>query len=73
MSIGLFELQEALYSRLSSDNTLTNTLGAGVFDEVTHNQATPYISMGYGTAIEYGAKDRDWETNKPKLILCPQM
>ena len=59
MSIGLFELQEALYSRLSSDNTLTNTLGAGVFDEVTQNQATPYISMGYGTAIEYGTKDLD--------------
>ena len=59
MSIGQFALQEAIYTRLSTDNTLTSTLGAGVFDEVTQNQATPYISMGYGTAIDYSTKDLD--------------
>jgi hypothetical protein len=30
MSIGQFALQTTIYSTLSSDNTLTNTLGAGV-------------------------------------------
>ena len=59
MSIGQFELQEAIYTRLSTDNTLTSTLGAGVYDEVSQNQATPFVSMGYGTAIDYGTKDID--------------
>ena len=59
MSIGQFALQEAIYTRLNTDNTLTSTLGAGVYDEVTQNQATPFISMGYGTAIDYSTKDLD--------------
>lgn len=59
MSIGLFELQEAVYARLNNDNTLTNTYGAGVYDEVPEGTATPYITLGYGTAIDFSTKDVD--------------
>ena len=59
MSIGQFALQEAVYSRLSSDSNLTSTLGAGVFDEVPEGQSTPYVSLGYGTSVDYSTKDEN--------------
>ena len=34
-------------------------MGAGVFDEVPEGTATPYVTLGYGTAIDYGTKDTD--------------
>lgn len=44
-------LQEAIYSRLSGDATLTTTLGAGVFDHVDDSQAFPYVAIGDLTEI----------------------
>ena len=57
MSIGQFALQTTIYSTLSNDNTLTNTLGAGVFDEVVENASYPFVSLGEETAIDYSTKD----------------
>ena len=57
MSIGQFALQTTIYSTLSGDNTLTNTLGAGVFDEVLDNATYPFVSLGEETAIDYSTKD----------------
>ena len=34
MALGQFAIQTAIYSRLNNDSNLTNTLGAGVYDEV---------------------------------------
>jgi|TARA_R100000231_G_scaffold113462_1_gene84258 hypothetical protein len=59
MSIGQFALQTTIYSTLSSDNTLTNTLGAGVFDEVVENATYPFVALGEETAIDYSTKDLD--------------
>ena len=57
MSIGQFALQTTIYSTLSGDNTLTNTLGAGVFYEVLDNATYPFVSLGEETAIDYSTKD----------------
>ena len=57
MSIGQFALQTTIYSTLSNDNTLTNTLGAGVFDEVVENASYPFVALGEETAIDYSTKD----------------
>ena len=59
MSIGQFALQTTIYSTLSGDNTLTNTLGAGVFDEVLENATYPFVSLGEETAIDYSTKNED--------------
>jgi hypothetical protein len=59
MSIGQFALQTTIYSTLNGDNTLTNTLGAGVFDEVVENATYPFVSLGEETAIDYSTKDLD--------------
>jgi hypothetical protein len=57
MSIGQFALQSTIYSTLSADNTLTSTLGAGVYDEVLEGASYPFVSLGEETAIDYGTKD----------------
>ena len=59
MSIGQFALQTTIYSTLNGDNTLTNTLGAGVFDEVVENATYPFVSLGEETAVDYSTKDLD--------------
>ena len=57
MSIGQFALQTTIYSTLSSDNTLTSTLGAGVYDEVLEGATYPFVSLGEETAVDYSTKD----------------
>ena len=59
MSIGQFALQSTIYSTLNNDNTLTNTLGAGVYDEVLENATYPFVSLGEETAVDYSTKDLD--------------
>tara|TARA_R100001440_G_scaffold72257_1_gene95904 strand:+ start:21448 stop:21852 length:405 start_codon:yes stop_codon:yes gene_type:complete len=59
MSIGQFALQSTIFSTLNNDNTLTNTLGAGVFDEVLENATYPFVSIGEETAVDYSTKDLD--------------
>jgi hypothetical protein len=57
MSVGQFELQKTIYSALSSDNTLTSTLGASVHDEVPQGTAYPFVQIGEDTAVDYSTKD----------------
>lgn len=59
MSIGQFALQTTIYSTLANDNTLTSTLGAGVFDEVLEGASYPFVSLGEETAVDYSTKDID--------------
>ena len=59
MSIGQFALQTTIYSTLSSDNTLTSTLGSGVYDEVVEGATYPFVSLGEETAIDYGTKNEN--------------
>ncbi len=59
MSIGQFALQTTIYSTLSNDNTLTSTLGAGVYDEVLEGASYPFVSLGEETSIDYGTKNED--------------
>ena len=59
MSIGQFALQTTLYSTLANDNTLTSTLGAGVYDEVLEGASYPFVSLGEETAVDYSTKDTD--------------
>ena len=59
MSIAQFPLQEAVYSALSNDNTLTSTLGADIFDDVLEGTTYPFVELGNETAIDYSTKDVD--------------
>ena len=59
MSVGQFALQSTIYSALNNDNTLTSTLGAGVFDEVTEGTTYPFVSIGEDTVTDFGTKTED--------------
>jgi hypothetical protein len=59
MSVGQFALQSTIYSALNNDNTLTSTLGAGVFDEVTEGTTYPFVAIGEDTATDFGTKTED--------------
>lgn len=57
MSIGQFALQESIYNTLSNDNTLTSTLGAGIYDDVIEGATYPWIEIGNETSIDYSTKN----------------
>jgi len=57
MSIGQFALQTTIYSTLSNDSTITSSLGAGVFDEVSESATYPFIALGEETSTDYSTKD----------------
>ena len=57
MTIGQFAFQERLYATLNGDATLTNTLGAAVYDEVPEGSAYPYVNIGEETATAFDTKD----------------
>ena len=59
MSVGQFALQSTIYSTLNNDNTLTSTLGAGVFDEVTEGTTYPFVAIGEDTVTDFGTKTED--------------
>jgi hypothetical protein len=59
MSLAQFALQSTIYSTLNGDNNLTSTLGASIFDEVPEGSATPYVTIGEDTAIDYSAGSED--------------
>lgn len=46
-------VQAALYELLSSDATLTTTLGCAVYDDVPDSAAMPYVSIGEATEIPW--------------------
>jgi hypothetical protein len=57
MSIYQFALQTAVFAKLSTDNTLTVTLDAKVFDDIPEETAYPYVQLGEDTATDYSTKD----------------
>ena len=59
MSVGQFALQSTIYSTLNNDNTLTSTLGAGVFDEDTEGTTYPFVAIGEDTVTDFGTKTED--------------
>lgn len=59
MSVGQFQLQQALFTKLNSDNTLTDTLGAAVHDDVPASITYPFINIGADSVLEYGEKSSD--------------
>ena len=59
MTIKQFALQEAIYTRLNNDSTLTSTYGASVYDEVPEGSSFPYVTIGETTALDYSTHDVD--------------
>ena len=59
MALGQFAIQSAIYSRLNNDSTLTNSLGAGIYDEVQEGNSYPFVTMGRDSSIDYSTKDVD--------------
>lgn len=59
MSTGQWEFQQALFTALNGDSTLTTTLGASIFDHVPDHQAVtfPYVVIGEDTMLDYSTKD----------------
>jgi len=59
MKTSLWELQKAIYGRLSTDIELNNTI-TGAYDEVSADASKPYITMGepfvtpFTTKLSYG-------------------
>ena len=57
MTIGVFPLQQAIFTAISNDNTITNTYGATVVDEVVGSTTYPFINIGDDTITDYSTKD----------------
>ena len=59
MSIGQWELQQAIFSELNGDSNLTSTLGASIYDDVPDHEAVtlPYVTVGEDTMLDYSTKD----------------
>lgn len=59
MSIGIWPLQQAIFTTLNNDSTLTSSLGAGVYDDVPDFEAAdyPFVQLGQDTSIDYSTKD----------------
>ncbi len=52
MSAALFEIQKAIYAKLTGDAVLMGKV-AGVFDAVPPNQAYPYLVIGDATEVPW--------------------
>ena len=57
MTIAQFALQSKIFTTLNTDNTLTNTLGASVFDDVPEETAFPLVVLGEDTTVDFSTKD----------------
>lgn len=58
MSIGQFQLQQALFTALNV-SALKTDLSCAVLDEVTQDQSYPFITLGEETTIDYGTKSQN--------------
>ena len=56
MSIGQFQLQQAIFSA-HNVSAVTSDLSCGVFDDVPQNASYPYIALGEETAVDFSVKD----------------
>ena len=57
MTIAQFALQSKIFNTLNTDNTLTSTLGANVFDDVPEETAFPLVVLGEDTTVDFSTKD----------------
>ena len=57
MTIAQFALQSKIFTTLNTDNTLTSTLGANVFDDVQEETAFPLVVLGEDTTVDFSTKD----------------
>lgn len=57
MSVGSFQLQQAVFTALSNDNNLTSTLGASVVDDVPHGTSYPFVTIGEARTNDYSVKN----------------
>jgi hypothetical protein len=57
MTVSQFALQSKIFTTLNTDNTLTNTLGANVFDDVPEETAFPLVVLGEDTTVDFSTKD----------------
>ena len=57
MTIAQFALQSKIFTTLNTDNTLTSTLGANVFDDVPEETAFPLVVLGEDTTVDFSTKD----------------
>lgn len=57
MTISQFALQSKIFTTLNTDNTLTSTLGANVFDDVPEETAFPLVVLGEDTTVDFSTKD----------------
>ncbi|MED4586670.1 DUF3168 domain-containing protein [Brevibacillus choshinensis] len=60
MKSALWPLQQALFACLKADTALTSKV-KGVFDEVSANQAYPYVTLGEDTVVDWSTKTNDGE------------
>ena len=51
MSINQFALQTAIYTKLSTDNNLTTTLGASVFDDIPEEKQQILVNMAFNLGV----------------------
>ena len=58
MSVGSFELQTAIFTALSNDTNLTETLSAVIVDDVPHGTSYPFITIGEARTNDYSTKDQ---------------
>jgi len=57
VTVGQFAFQQALYTKLSSDSTLTSSLGASVFDDVPQGSNYPFVQIGEDSTADFSTKD----------------
>tara|TARA_B100000424_G_scaffold18737_2_gene13539 strand:- start:14198 stop:14605 length:408 start_codon:yes stop_codon:yes gene_type:complete len=57
MSFGQLELQQAIFTALNNDSTLTDTLGATIVDDVPHGTSYPFVKIGEARSSDYSTKD----------------
>ena len=62
MADASWELQQALFSKLDGDATL-DALITGVFDSVPPAQAFPYVTIGDGSAADFGTKTEQGQSH----------
>lgn len=57
MPLGAWEVQTAIYSRLTGDPTLSGLVGGRIFDDIPQGSDFPYVRLGDENTTDDGGKD----------------